>query len=247
MANILEVKNPVLKNGKHNITSDYKTRNPKRKNHNGIDFVSRQNNMNVTDYIIAIDDGVVTISKYSLSAGYYIQIKHNNGYTTRYLHLKKDSLKVKKGDKVKKGQVIGYMGNTGNSSGAHLHFDVHNGKSYVDPVPFLQGTADLETNHYQEFVEGVQRATGSKVDGKAGKETLSNTITVSAKKNRKHEVVEIIQKYLYVQGYTEVGKADGIAGKDFTKATKHYQKDFGCPVDGEITAKKKTWKKLLEI
>ena len=239
----IEVKNSVLKNGVHYLTSDYKTRNSSRPTHKGIDLVGK----NGLDYIIAIDEGVVTISKYSLSAGYYVQIKHNNGYTTRYLHMKKGSLKVKKGDKVTKGQVLGYMGNTGNSRGAHLHFDVHNGKSYVDPIPFLQGIAGFKTNHYQEFVKGVQKATGSKVDGKAGKETLANTITVSAKENRKHQVVEVIQKYLYVQGYTEVGKADCVAGTNFTKATKHYQKDFGCPVDGEITAKKKTWKKLLEL
>lgn len=247
MANIIEVKNNVLKSGVHNITSDYKTRNPKRKNHNGIDFVTRIGNLNTTDYITAIDDGIVTISKYSISAGYYVQIKHKNDYTTRYLHMKKGSLKVKKGDKVTKGQILGYMGNTGNSSGAHLHFDVYNGKSYVDPVPFLQGIADFETNHYQEFVKGVQRATGSEVDGVTGKEILSNTVTVSSKKNKKHAVVKTIQEYLYIQGYTEVGEADGIAGTKFDSAVKHYQKDFGCTADGEITAKKKTWKKLLEL
>lgn len=247
MANIIEIKNNVLKKGIHNVTSDYKTRNKKRTNHNGIDLVSKKLGINTTDYIVAIADGIVTISTYSSSAGYYVQLKHNNGYTTRYLHMKKDSLKVKKGDKVTKEQIIGYMGNTGNSSGAHLHFDVHNGKSYVDPVPFLQGVADFETNYYKEFVKEVQKETGSKVDGIAGKETLSNTITISSKKNRKHPVVKVIQKYLYVQGYIEVGKADGIAGSKFDNAVKHYQKDFGCTADGEITAKQKTWKKLLEI
>lgn len=239
----IDVKNSVLKGGVHYLTSDYKTRNRSRPTHKGIDLVGK----NGLDYIIAVDEGVVTISKYSLSAGYYVQIKHNNGYTTRYLHMKKGSLKVKKGDKVTQGQVLGYMGNTGNSDGAHLHFDVHNGKNYVDPISFLQGVADFETNYYKEFVKGVQKETDSKVDGIAGKETLSNTITVSSKKNRKHPVVKVIQEYLYIQGYTEVGETDGIAGTKFTKAVKHYQKDFGCAADGEITAKKKTWKKLLEL
>lgn len=104
-----------------------------------------------------------------------------------------------------------------------------------------------ETYTYKEFVGDVQKAIGAKVDRIAGKETLSKTVTVSASKNRKHAVVKAIQKYLYVLGYTEVGQADGIAGAKFTKATKRYQKDNGCVQDGEITARNKTWKKLLKL
>jgi peptidoglycan hydrolase-like protein with peptidoglycan-binding domain len=48
-------------------------------------------------------------------------------------------------------------------------------------------------------------------------------------------------------GYTEVGEADGIAGAKFTSAVAHFQQDNGCYVDGEITAKNKTWKKLLGV
>jgi peptidoglycan hydrolase-like protein with peptidoglycan-binding domain len=97
-----------------------------------------------------------------------------------------------------------------------------------------------------EFIKGVQRATGAKVDGIAGSETLSKTITVSARINKRHAVVRVIQTYLNYLGY-DCGKVDGIAGTKFTAAVKKYQAANGCVVDGEITARKKTWCKLLGI
>ena len=96
-----------------------------------------------------------------------------------------------------------------------------------------------------EFVRDIQKAIGADVDGIAGPETLSKTITVSAKKNAKHKVVAAIQKRLYALGYTVIGSADGKAGSKFTKAVKKYQTDTDNFVDGEITAKKGTWKSLL--
>ena len=97
----------------------------------------------------------------------------------------------------------------------------------------------------KDFIIDVQEATGAKVDGIAGSETISKTVTVSSRKNSKHAVVEAIQKRLYALGYTEVGDADGIAGSKFTKAVKNFQKANGCISDGEVTAGKLTWKKLL--
>lgn len=96
-----------------------------------------------------------------------------------------------------------------------------------------------------DFVWEVQTACGATVDGKAGPETLSKTVTLSRYKNRTHKAVLAVQKRLLALGYTEVGKADGIAGVQFTSAVAHFQQDNGCWVDGEITAKKKTWQKLL--
>lgn len=97
----------------------------------------------------------------------------------------------------------------------------------------------------KEFIKDVQKSCGASIDGIAGQETLSKTITVSAKKNNKHKVVKYIQKRLLAIGYSEVGVADGIAGKKFTSAVIRFQKDNGCVADGEVTAKNKTWKKLL--
>ena len=102
-----------------------------------------------------------------------------------------------------------------------------------------------EAYSLEQFIRDVQGATGSNVDGKAGPQTLRNTVTVSRYKNRTHPVVEFIQKRLLALGYKEVGNADGIAGAKFHKAMKAFQKKNGCYVDGEATAQKTTWKKLL--
>lgn len=102
------------------------------------------------------------------------------------------------------------------------------------------------TYTHTQFVKDVQKAIGAGVDGIAGPETLSKTVTVSKTKNARHAVVKPIQKYLNSLGYN-CGTADGIAGTLFDTAVKKYQKDHGCTADGEITAKMLTWKKLLGL
>ena len=98
-----------------------------------------------------------------------------------------------------------------------------------------------------DFVRDVQKACGAKVDGIAGPETLSKTVTVSAKYNKRHAVVKAIQQRLKALGYVEIGTADGVAGPKFTSAVAHFQLDNGCVADGVITKKNKTWKKLLGL
>lgn len=97
----------------------------------------------------------------------------------------------------------------------------------------------------EQFIKDVQKATGAEVDGIAGPETLSKTVTLSASKNNRHDVVDAVQKRLNALGYSEVGDADGVAGSKFTKAVERFQNDNSCSVDGEITNGKKTWRKLL--
>ena len=99
---------------------------------------------------------------------------------------------------------------------------------------------------HKDFVKEVQAAIGATVDGIAGNETLSKTVTVSKTKNNKHAVVKPIQKYLNSIGY-DCGTADGVAGSKFDTAVKSFQKANGCTADGEITAKATTWKKLLKL
>lgn len=110
----------------------------------------------------------------------------------------------------------------------------------------IQNSNNSTTYTKTQFIKDVQSAIGAKVDGIAGKETLSKTVTVSKTKNMKHAVVKPIQKYLNYLGYN-CGVVDGIAGTKFDNAVKAYQKANGCVVDGEITAQKTTWKKLLGI
>ncbi|MBR4863529.1 MAG: N-acetylmuramoyl-L-alanine amidase [Oscillospiraceae bacterium] len=115
----------------------------------------------------------------------------------------------------------------------------------VDAIAQVAGLAPAYPQ--AEFIRDVQRACGAKVDGIAGPETLSKTVTISEQKNRTHPVVAAVQKYLHSRGYTQVGKADGIAGVKFTAAVIAYQEDHRCWVDGEITAGHKTWKTLLGL
>lgn len=108
-------------------------------------------------------------------------------------------------------------------------------------------TTKPKTESYtlKQFIKDVQKACGAAVDGIAGPETISKTVTLSSKKNRTHAAVKAVQKRLKELGYIEVGTADGVAGPKFTSAVAHFQQDNGCVVDGVITARNKTWKKLL--
>lgn len=94
------------------------------------------------------------------------------------------------------------------------------------------------------FIKAVQKACGAKVDGIAGSETLSKTVTVSYSVNDKHVVVKPIQTYLNKLGYS-CGTADGEFGYKTKAAVIKFQKANGCVTDGIITKGAKTWKKLL--
>ena len=98
----------------------------------------------------------------------------------------------------------------------------------------------------KQFIKDVQKATGAAVDGIAGKETLSKTVTVSAKINSTHPVVKPLQKRLNALGFN-CGAVDGIIGKNTTAAIIAYQKSKGCVQDGELTAHHRTWQHILEI
>lgn len=111
----------------------------------------------------------------------------------------------------------------------------------------FSNTATSTTSYSKtQFIKDVQSVTGAKVDGIAGKETLSKTVTVSKTKNNRHAVVKPLQTYLNFLGYN-CGTVDGIAGSKFDAAVKAFQKNNNCVVDGEITAHMTTWKKLLGL
>lgn len=115
------------------ITDTFGTR---QGNHKGLDIAAP-----LGDHIYAVEEGIVKSSDFKGSYGHVIFIEHPNGYETVYAHLSKRS--VREGDTVKKGQLIGYIGSTGNSTGPHLHFEVHNGKwnssrnNAIDPLYVL--------------------------------------------------------------------------------------------------------------
>ena len=141
----------VLKKNDKKITFAYKGAS-----HKGIDLVGPGSTL---DYIVAHSDGevvaVVSNINYNTSQtgqrtyGNYVKIKHDNGMYTLYAHMKYGSIEVKVGQRVSKGQTLGYMGNTGYSFGAHLHFEVRDiNNNYIDPTGYVD--ADLPNSKKSE-------------------------------------------------------------------------------------------------
>lgn len=113
--------------------------------HNGLDIVGPGYTL---AWETAHSDGVVVDTRTDCnwtddySYGNYVKIKHDNGYYTLYAHIAYNTVKVNVGDRVKRGDVIGYLGNTGWSDGAHLHWEVRDEyDNRIDPTPYLD--ADL--------------------------------------------------------------------------------------------------------
>ncbi len=119
------------------ISSSFKLRtmNGSTRRHNGID-ICRWGGTHGAD-VIASGDGTVTKASWGYNGGYgnLITINHGNGVVTYYAHL--SNIRVSFGQTVKKGQVIGNVGNTGYSFGAHLHFGVMVNGNWVDPVKYV--------------------------------------------------------------------------------------------------------------
>jgi murein DD-endopeptidase MepM/ murein hydrolase activator NlpD len=109
-----------------------------RKFHYGMDFTAKSGTP-----IYATGDGVILKADNSLSGyGNHIEINHGYGYVTLYAHLSKYN--CKKGQKVKRGDVIGYVGSTGRSEAPHLHYEVIKGKEKINPLNFYYGSISAE-------------------------------------------------------------------------------------------------------
>jgi murein DD-endopeptidase MepM/ murein hydrolase activator NlpD len=117
--------------------------------HNGIDFTAK-----IGTPIYATGDGVVSFAGRGNGFGIHIKIDHGFGYKTVYAHLSK--LAVRKGQKVKRGQIIGYSGNTGLSAGPHLHYEVHYKGKPVNPVFYFY--RDLKADDYVKLMEAAEQA-----------------------------------------------------------------------------------------
>ncbi|MGF1545374.1 MAG: peptidoglycan DD-metalloendopeptidase family protein [Parvularculaceae bacterium] len=99
-----------------------------RKAHRGVDFAARSGTP-----IYAAGDGVVERANRYGSFGNYVRIRHANGYKTAYAHLKGFKRGIRAGARVEQGDVIGYVGTTGRSTGPHLHYEVHLNGQRVNP------------------------------------------------------------------------------------------------------------------
>ncbi|MBS1951370.1 MAG: M23 family metallopeptidase [Bacteroidetes bacterium] len=112
--------------------------------HNGLDLTAAYGTP-----VYASADGVVVFAEPNTGYGNVIFVNHGYGFETRYAHLSRYN--VKKGDRVKRGQLIGFVGSTGTSTNNHLHYEViYNGK-YINPISFLN--TDLTQEEYNRLIQ----------------------------------------------------------------------------------------------
>ncbi len=130
--------------------------------HNGIDFEGKTG-----EPIYAAADGVINHQGWYYNYGRTVKISHADNFETLYAHMSRFETSVGPGSRVRKGEVIGYIGSTGRSSGAHLHFSTIVDGQFVDPAPYLsQGghTNALGGNSlvaFRRWQQDVRSATGS--------------------------------------------------------------------------------------
>lgn len=96
--------------------------------HHGVDYAA--------DYgapVVALADGVVSVAGYRGTAGWMVAARHQGGYETRYKHLSRLGIKAKTGASIKRGELIGFVGDSGLATGAHLHFELLRHGQYLNP------------------------------------------------------------------------------------------------------------------
>ena len=114
------------------------------RDHNGLDFTASTGTP-----VYATGDGKVGKAYFSETYGKVVYIEHGHGYETRYAHLSK--FVVRPGDRVKRGNIIGYVGSTGTSVSSHLHYEVLFRDQHVNPINFFQ--RDLSNKEYERLIE----------------------------------------------------------------------------------------------
>lgn len=164
---------------RHPIYKDYRV-------HWGVDYAAPRNTL-----IYAAGDGVVQIAKYNGGYGNYIRIRHNSEYATAYGHMQKFAKGIRPGVRVKQGQVIGYVGSTGRSTGPHLHYEVIKNGKRVNPltikaaasenlrgknlVRFKHQVAQIKETHQKMLANAQSSADDNKLaNARSGKDIRAN-------------------------------------------------------------------------
>lgn len=122
--------------------------------HMGVDFAAQRGTP-----VRAVGDGVISDAGWNGSYGKAIDLKHESSYLSRYAHLQGFAPGIRPGASVTKGQIIGYVGSTGRSSGPHLHFELYKDQQFIDPLsvdfpaeesiePSLQKIFEHQTKSY---------------------------------------------------------------------------------------------------
>jgi hypothetical protein len=219
-----------------------------KRHHNGVDLWGS----NPKIYIEAFHDGTVIAagtSKLKLAngklggVGWYVDIRskiNGTSYVHRYAHLVENSLKVKKGQKVEAGTILGIMGNTGASAGRHLHFEINKGKvwrwtsdgsGFVNPLEFVKNTIEA-----YKLKESIPQATPEDAP-------LVPAPPVEMPKEKTPRVLKLGSKGPAVRRLQRVLKLnqDGQFGPITESAVKAFQKKNGLAetgiVDSSLSAK----------
>ena len=118
-----------------------------KKFHYGLDFRA-----DIGQPIYAPADGIVSVATKRGSYGNLLILKHGKTYETRYAHLSGFPENIQPGVVVKRGQLVGYCGNSGLSEGPHLHYEILKNKEYVDPLEYIFANISLEEYQYYQTI-----------------------------------------------------------------------------------------------
>ncbi len=207
---------------KYKITYPFGTRTVfgKQEHHSGVDLVAvAENGGAISDWVCAFDAGEVIEAGYSERSGYYCKIKHDETLSTIYCHFKKGTLRVEKGDKVEKGAILGYMGSTGRSTGAHLHLGVSLFGEWVDPEKYF----DKNLSEVNKLILSTERKI--------------------LKRGALGDEVKLLQTLLNFHGMKL--ECDSSFGPATQKAVTEFQKVRKLSADGIVGAA--TWQELMKI
>lgn len=199
----------VLESGICEVTQEYKGTQ-----HGGIDVVNKEYTLG---NIVAHSDGEVVEVRNNCNSfesggsyGNYVKVKHDNGYYTLYAHMAYNTVKVSKGQRVSKGQLLGYMGSTGTAYGGHLHFEVRNTSDVrIDPTSYLD--ADLPNS--QAPTKSVDELAREVIEGKYGNgEDRKNALgdRYSEVQARVNEILAPKVNYLSNSSYNGVSIVDAL-------------------------------------
>ena len=157
--------------------------------HHGTDFGARRGTP-----LLAVNDGKVTYAGWMGGYGRVVKIRHAGGYESLYAH--QSRIRVKRGQKVKKGQIIGYVGSSGRSTGPHLHFGLKKNGRWVDPMKYLRKRS-IKTSVLKKFTkyEDVPETRYKKV-----------TIKGTAENRKKLEAYLLDDTPSYIWGRTYEGE-----------------------------------------
>jgi murein DD-endopeptidase MepM/ murein hydrolase activator NlpD len=133
--------------------------------HRGVDYAADPGTP-----VQATADGVVAEARYGAEPGRYVKLRHGGSYSSVYMHLSRIESGIAPGTEVKQGQVIGYVGKTGNATGYHLHYGLEQGSAYVDPMRLqFPAASPVPSDHWGRFVAQRDAALETLREGQAGR------------------------------------------------------------------------------